>query len=84
MMKVDEEATKEARRRHREGVNKMSAFFGLNEASARLGVPQDQRWLTKSKAIRLIYRRYRQKKDPQWPVRRRARKRQRQARKAQR
>lgn len=83
-MKVDEQATKEARRRHKEGVNRMSEFFGLNEASARLGVPPDGRWLTKSKAVRLLYRRYRQKQDSQWPVRRRARKRQRQARKAQR
>lgn len=79
-MKVDEEATKEARRRQAEGVARMTEAFHVDPAFVDYLVPQDQRWLSKSKVSRRIYRRARMKLDPQWAARRATRKRRRQAR----
>lgn len=83
-MKVDERATKLERQKHQEGVKKLDELFQTDRVGDMFGlfVPQDQRWLTKSKAVRRIYRRARMKADPTWSARRRQRKRQRAARKA--
>lgn len=81
-MKVDKDATKEARRRHIEGLARLMEFFNVNPGYVDLATPQDQRWLSRSKAIRRIYRRARMRADPNWSARRAKRKRQRRARKA--
>jgi hypothetical protein len=78
-MKVDEEATKAARKRHNEGVERMTEFFSVSPAYK--GVGQDQRWLSGGKVLRRVYRRARIKADPKWADRRTRRKRQRRARK---
>ena len=80
-MKVDEKATKEARYRQIEAINRLNEFFGVGPAYLRSAVSQDQRWLSKGKAVRSVYRRARIKADPKWAVRRERRKRQRRARK---
>lgn len=80
-MKIDEEATQAARKRQREGIKRLDdEFFQISIAYR--GVAQDQRWLSKGKALRRIYRRARIKADPTWAERRARRKRQRRARKA--
>ena len=82
-MKVDKKATEEARKRQREGIERLNTeFFQISPAYQ--GVGKDQRWLATNKTVRRIYRRARMKADPTWADRRRARKRQRKARKAQR
>lgn len=83
-MKVDEKATKEARYRQTEAINRMNSMFNVDASFLLTVVPQDQRWLTKSKKSRRIYRNARIATDPQWAARRARRKRQRRARKAQR
>lgn len=71
-MRVDEERTKAARERHQRGVRLLNLLFRADPA--KVGTPQDQRWLSRSKSSRLLYRRYRDKTDPEWVGRRRRRK----------
>jgi len=80
-MKVDEKATKAARYKQIEAINKLNEFFSVNAAYLQTVVASDQRWLSRSKAVRRIYRNARMRTDPQWAARRARRKRQRQARK---
>lgn len=81
-MKVDEKATKEARHRQAEAINRMNIMVGVDAQFLRQTVAQDQRWLSTGKAVRTVYRRWRMKSDPEWAARRARRKRQRRARKA--
>jgi hypothetical protein len=80
-MKLDKAATKEARYRQIEAINRMNAYFGVDAAFLATTVSPDQRWLSKSKTARRIYRRARIAVDPKWAARRERRKRQRRARK---
>lgn len=80
-MKVDETRTKEARKRHAAGVKRLADFFGVNDTFVRRLVPQDQRWLSRSKKARQIYRAARISQDKNWAMRRAKRKQQRRARK---
>lgn len=80
-MKVDEKATKAARYQQIEAINRMNKFFNVDAAFLLTVVAPGQRWLSKSKAARRVYRNARIKADPQWAARRARRKRQRQARK---
>lgn len=81
-MKVDEKATKEARYRQIEGVNRLNHFFHVDPARVRYLVSKDQRWLSLDKKIRRVYQNARKKSDPTYTARRAKRKRQRLARKA--
>lgn len=80
-MKVDEKATKEARYKQIEAINRMNEMFGVTPSFLMTTVSQSQPWLMKSKAFRRIYRRARIDADPKWAARRERRKRQRRARK---
>lgn len=83
-MKVDTEATKTARERQARGIERLNEAFNVDAALILSFVANDQRWLSRSKASRRLYRQARMASDPGWARRREHRKRQRRARKEQR